>query len=777
MIPPPNPFAIAPPASRATALAAPNLFLTGSRSPNYSSNSYSHSTSPSTGSGSLPESQNHDGPGMMISPSQISSASLNAQKRAYRQRRKDPSCDACRERKVKCDATETSACSECSSRNHKCQFTKETNRRMSSIKQVQDLQSQIAELTQINTSLRTKTISGDNGDIEITEPKRPQSEIHFGASTGPQRHAPPVLKNFEHVRDNIQKHSRGIFVTPHPHGSTPTEAGPGFPEVPSRPDFARLSRSYNDSYHEWYPILHWPTFQNEVDQMYIIRSFESMPQEWIGLFFAVLACGSLLVETTQQEAAYFLRRGESYFEAATQALSPWSHDLSIQHAQAAFLLSVYATESNQKSLGSMWLASAVRAAQELNVHSHSSVGSVLDNEVRRRLWWALYTRDRITSLDSHRPMLINEDDCDSPLPSPIEDRYVQHQGYTRAHSDSAPLSGSLAVIHMARLYTPIYQTLKSSFISPQVLQKFDEQFRSVMSVLPETYCLSSNDRLETSALPPLFTLLSAQFHLHRRNLTPVCHPIERAEALSRCISLAQDTAKYISRMLHSPNKPEWEKSWQIRVGLVANNMICLHLWRCILVLCYRNNYDAALMCVRMSSAIGNTRKINSECGKNLVFVLDQLLHRVRTGQSSPQPLELDEEMLAYVSGDVQGNMEHAWAWAGTNLSSPSFSQRSSQSRAQSRGADEPMRDALPLRTAISPSQQEATKLDAWTRVEDLVRQLLEETRPRTATYYPTPHNPMKRVQLAADTKAPPKPAPTPSPATSSTSRISIANII
>lgn len=33
-----------------------------------------------------------------------------------------------------CDATETSSCSECSSRSVKCQFTKETNRRMSSIK-------------------------------------------------------------------------------------------------------------------------------------------------------------------------------------------------------------------------------------------------------------------------------------------------------------------------------------------------------------------------------------------------------------------------------------------------------------------------------------------------------------------------------------------------------------------------------------------------------------------------------------------------------------------
>ena len=231
-------------------------------------------------------------------------------------------------------------------------------------------------------------------DFGRADTKRRYSEAQIDAVPGPRRVSMPVLNSFDRVRSNIRKNSRGIFSTPHQVRSTPAKYALGTPEIPPRADFAQLSRYYLDTIHVWYPAIHWPKFQHEVDEVYTLRTFEGVSREWIALFFAVLACGTLRLAASSDGPLNAARKGQIFFEIASQGLTPWSQELTMTHAQAALLCSIFATESNDKSVGSMWLASAVRIAQELQISPEVDCWNVVDVEIRRRLWWAIYVRDR-----------------------------------------------------------------------------------------------------------------------------------------------------------------------------------------------------------------------------------------------------------------------------------------------------------------------------------------------------------------------------------------------
>jgi hypothetical protein len=224
--------------------------------------------------------------------------------------------------------------------------------------------------------------------------KRRHSETHIGAIPGSRRVSVPVMNNFDHVRDNIRKQAQDIFATPSQNPIIIPESNSKLPELPLRSEFAHLSHSYLQAIHEWYPAIHWPTFQNEVDEMYASRSFEGCSRGWIGLFFAVLACGTLESGTDHNGTLNVTTRGQAFFEIATSYLQPWPQYLSVTFAQAALLLSIFSTESNMRSQGSIWLASAVKIAQELQICPEVDCWAPVESEVRRRLWWSIYVRDR-----------------------------------------------------------------------------------------------------------------------------------------------------------------------------------------------------------------------------------------------------------------------------------------------------------------------------------------------------------------------------------------------
>jgi hypothetical protein len=343
------------------------------------------------------------------------------------------------------------------------------------------------------------------------------------------------------------------------------------------------------------------------------------------------------------------------------------------------------------------------------------------------------------------------------------------------------------IIPVIRLIPQLKKTLKSPTTARATLTTWDEYFHSIMKSYPEHLQTTSTQPLEPFLLHGVFPLQMARILLYRHNLTTHCTPQERNEAMSSCLRAAYDTAGYVRRVLRSPpsspdgapiNPSDERSALNDKIRVQADNFICKHLWRTTLMLCFRGDYAVALECVRFSIIIGDMRKVNVACGRNLSWFLSQLLSRLAAGKLGTHQLELDEEMLAYATGDLQADPDNAWIWA------ISEAQHTEQPISIPGVAPAPAAPALsPTPSEDEPktallTDPEVSDWGGWARVESLLQELLAEQEKQKSTqhrYSTSAHSSTKRVQLS------PKDAPTssgtsPGPPVGA-SRISIANII
>jgi hypothetical protein len=401
-------------------------------------------------------------------------------------------------------------------------------------------------------------------------------------------------------------------------------------------------------------------------------------------------------------------------------------------------------------------------------------------------------------------MLIVDEDCDVEVPCPVDDQFIQEHGiFIPANQANQNSSSLLTTIHVVRSLQHLVKIFKSESIAAGTLENFDSHLSRCMAVFSPEWQLGSNQYLDPRSLAPILYLQNARFLLHRHNLSPACTPDMRKTALDHCIAVAHETTRLLSRCMQtapsSPNHPPIPggfDNWQSRLRMAASTFMCTHIWRCTLVLLLRRDYGTALGCIHASSTIADHRPVNISCGRNVAFFLRCMIDKIQHGAG--MDLEKDEEMMAYVSGDLQGSTDSSWIWQGSETGmqlseiethnlrhpEPHMLAMDAERRAIRTLPSQDDATALPASTALT--EAEAKDWGGWEWVEATVSMLLAEQQQRVdrqkqfqqqqyrdETRQPQQSSPGKGSEssTAQQPRAPPQASP------ASASRMTIANII
>lgn len=410
---------------------------------------------------------------------------------------------------------------------------------------------------------------------------------------------------------------------------------------------------------------------HKYEEVYRDGSLKGATRIWSALLFAVFGCSNL--NRSWKDC-------QSFLETSKTLLDVWTEDLTLDHVRSALLASIVLVEMNLKSAGWTWLGCAIRISQDIGLHRQTGTRASVDEETKKRIWWSLYSCDRsvafyefltkieadylsLLSLELGRPAMINDEECDVGLPNPVDDRYLSESGGGSQRTESLVLPTIQVMCGISKLL----KTLRTPNLNIPTLQSYDSLFIECIAAFPSHHQVRSDGYLDPHSLPPLIYLQSARLMLHRQNLTTACPFDVRAAAVQDCVNISHDTVRLLARCMQDPPETLQQPltshdKWEARLASATSAFFCTHVWRCTLFLCFRGDYDAALLCARASAAIADVRPVNTACGRYLDFFLRRLTSKLQQGEGAH--LSGDEEMIAYLSGDLQGSIESSWVWQG-----------------------------------------------------------------------------------------------------------------
>lgn len=170
--------------------------------------------------------------------------------------------------------------------------------------------------------------------------------------------------------------------------------------------------SYFHTYHISYPIVHKPLFMAQYHHLV------PAPPGWTSLLYTIAAIGSFMaaVSPDQNDDLNLFKQAKSFL--SIELLETGNLTL----VQTLTLMSNYLQKRDRPNSGYNYLGLAVRMALGLGLHRQTvDLESLLDQEIKRRVWWCIYIFDCGQTITYGRPLGIPCAGIDCRLPMNILD--------------------------------------------------------------------------------------------------------------------------------------------------------------------------------------------------------------------------------------------------------------------------------------------------------------------------------------------------------------------
>ncbi|KAI0356597.1 hypothetical protein OH77DRAFT_1520108 [Trametes cingulata] len=232
-------------------------------------------------------------------------------------------------------------------------------------------------------------------------------------------------------------------------------------EYPERDLADKLVDAYFARFHFLMPVLDKPEFMRRYT--YLMdhtndASFIRNHTAFVASVCAVFAVASRFVDDprlTKFDNLDDAGMGMVYYERALILHHISYPTIQVEHVQCFLLMSSFLCSVNCLPQAWLLVGQAVRAAQDIGLHRSPRrlLITPIEKETRRKIWWGVYTLDRMLALALGRPLAIEDADCDVEIPVELDDELLQRyfQGEQMPQGQISLMRGFIELIELYKI--------------------------------------------------------------------------------------------------------------------------------------------------------------------------------------------------------------------------------------------------------------------------------------------------------------------------------------